>query len=423
MGSHTLFTALIVAALGLSQLDSCLAIQCYNCTSTDNGENCLKNPASFSTVDCTNDCFTSAEPGNITRGCLSGDANCSGFNCNSCNSDKCNTNLVCQQCLGQAECGSSNVTDTKYNVVCGSTDQVCVNQVNENQTVTRQCGSACATDAKPDTCSSCNTALCNEGMYPTTRLQCYSCTGETCNTPAITSLTACELVSAQCYMTGTSATAMQRGCTSDAGAKCQVGSTDTSCVICNTTSCNNLAYERDAGTCIECTNCAAEQNTTIAKSCGKLTYNQEDLGCYTLNNGTVTRGCLTAEQGACTTENSCKKCSEANCNVAAEAVEFQCAMCSTLTDAKCQAGVDAPLTACTSNNCFYGYWNGAGIRGCFDQASELMQYQCVNEKSHECVQCTTSLCNKVPFSGADTLKKLSVGLLVGLVLALRYTLN
>ncbi|XP_022214693.2 variant-specific surface protein VSP4A1 [Drosophila obscura] len=338
MGSHTFFTALIVATLALSQLDSCLAIQCYQCNSTVS-EACLTAPAEE--VACTRDCFTSSDGGTIARGCLAENVTCVAPKCNSCNGDKCNTNLFC-----------------------------------------------------------------------------YQCTGESCNTPANNTLAACGLADAKCYTSGTSANAMLRGCTSDEGAKCPAGSTDASCATCNTTACNNVQYERDAGNCSQCSNCPGAQEASSATSCGKLLYNQASLGCYTINNGTVYRGCVTAEQ-TCSTENSCTTCSEAACNLGAE--EFQCAVCSTLTNDKCQKGADAPVTACP-DKCFYGHWSGAGIRGCWDQASELMQYQCQNEKSHNCTICATSLCNIEAFSGAASRKQLGVGLLLGLILTLRCAL-
>ncbi|SPP79427.1 keratin-associated protein 5-10 [Drosophila guanche] len=342
MGSHTFFTTLIVAALALSQLDSCLAIQCYDCNSGNNA-NCLTTSAGLNEVACSSNCFTSADAnGVITRGCLAESANCTAPLCNSCNTDKCNTNLVC-----------------------------------------------------------------------------YICTGESCNAPTNATLGACGTADGQCYTIGTSAADMQRGCTSDTGAKCPKGSADTNCAICQTTNCNSLQYERDAGSCIQCTDCAGAQEASTAKTCGTVKYNQESLGCYTLLNGTVSRGCITTGQAACTTESNCTACSGAACNLAAQG--FQCAQCNTLTNDNCRKGVGTPVTSC-ANTCFSGYWNGAGIRGCWDDASELMQYQCVNEKSHDCSQCQTSLCNVEPFSGAATIKQLGVGLLLGLALALRYAL-
>ncbi|XP_017060991.1 protein psiQ [Drosophila ficusphila] len=426
MRGYNLFVVLITA-LVVSQLDSTLAIQCYSCSATESGSDCLMKPNEQIAVDCTTDCYTSVDgKGGITRGCLATGTPCSSPNCSSCNSDKCNVNLVCQQCLGLAECGQTNVTAVSYNAVC-STSQICVNQANDNGTVSRQCGAACAAGVADTTCASCPTSLCNTGLFPANRQQCYSCTGAECNTVAQSMIVGCSATDAKCFVTGSAANNMTRGCTSATdGITCAADSTDPSCSICDSSLCNALAYERDAGSCIVCDECPAQQDAaTAAKTCGQALYNQT-IGCYSSISGTtVKRGCLKDYVGDCTAANSCTSCSETNCNVAAE--DFKCIACISNEVADCweaKTPNDLPLVSCPAGICFSGVWNGLGVRDCFTAASTLMQYQCdIKLEPHQCEECKESRCNSKAFNGAASLSRMGVvGLLMALVIALRTAL-
>ncbi|EDW90352.1 keratin-associated protein 10-1 [Drosophila yakuba] len=418
---------IVIAALIVTQVDRTLAtLQCYSCNSTiSESGSCLMSPSTENTISCETQCYTQFNAGNLTRGCLESEASCTLPSCSSCTADKCNTNVVCQECLGLEECATTNVTTTGYNALCPENGQVCVNQLNENKTVTRQCGVACAAGTE-STCSSCTESLCNVGLYPKNRRQCYTCSGAECNAVTSTSVAGCSQVDAGCFTTGTSTSNMTRGCTSaTTGTKCAADSSDPSCLVCNSDFCNSLAYQRDAGSCIICENCAPQQVATEAKSCGEAQYNQT-VGCYTMTSGTnVIRGCLNALEAGCSTTNSCTSCSENACNVAAS--EFKCIECISNEVSGCWSASDPatlPAVSCPNGTCFSGVWNELGVRGCFTSASHLMQYQCTAKvEPHQCITCTESLCNKVAFNGAGPLGQVGVvGLLMGLVIALRSAL-
>ncbi|KAH8352436.1 hypothetical protein KR084_004154 [Drosophila pseudotakahashii] len=419
----------LITAIVVSQLDSSLAKQCINCTSPfKSSEACLANPSTQNTIECTNDCFTSINAdGTFTRGCSDSAATCSLPSCMSCNGDKCNTNRVCQQCLGTEDCATTTVNATKYSAVCSTDSQVCVNQVNDNQTVTRQCGTACADGSDNAKCSSCSSPLCNSGYFPESRRQCYTCSGEGCDTVGESMIGGCTQTDAKCFTTGTAANNMTRGCTSNTtGITCAADSTDPTCLNCDSNLCNALQYERDAGSCIVCDNCPTKEEANKKESCGQALYNQT-LGCYTVTTGsTVNRGCLNKLDGECSATNSCTSCSDADCNVGTVDIAFQCIACISNEVSGCwspTAEDQLPVVDCANGTCFSGVWNGLGVRDCFSSASQLMQYQC-NANLHQCNMCTTpTKCNNKEFNGAASLNKMGfVGLLLALILALRSTL-
>ncbi|KAH8413332.1 hypothetical protein KR009_010052 [Drosophila setifemur] len=326
MRGYNLF-AILIAAIVASQLDSTLAIQCYSCTSSAN-DNCLNSPSSLTTVDCDTDCYTSTDgKGALTRGCLTAGTTCTGPTCNSCNTDKCNVNLVCQECLGEPDCGQTAVTGVNYNAVCLN-DQFCVNQVNANNTVSRSCGKACDTGVSADTCSSCQTALCNQGFYPASRLQCYKCTGDACNNVADNMIVGCGLTAGEkCFTSGTSATNLTRGCTSDTtNAKCPADSTDASCRICDSAKCNSLTYDvLDEFTCFAC---ISSQTPACWAGGADATYPKvacSNKTCFSgYWNGQMVRDCFSSAsslmQYQCDNNvkgHQCNKCTTANCNFVA----------------------------------------------------------------------------------------------------------
>ncbi|XP_016964664.1 uncharacterized protein LOC108034305 [Drosophila biarmipes] len=422
------FCAFLITAVVVSQLGSTLAIQCYSCKSSETGEaSCLMSPSTQNAEECSNDCYTSVSAdGTITRGCLGNDTACSLPSCSSCKENNCNTNIVCKECLGLEECATANMTDAKYNAVCPLLDGTqCVSLVNDNRTVSLSCGSSCANV----TCSSCTTSLCNEALYPADRRQCYTCSGTDCDTVAASIATGCSQTDAKCFTTGTSATNMTRGCTSaTTDIKCAADSTDPGCLLCDSNLCNSQQYQRDAGSCIICDNCDAQQNASQKQSCDQALYNQT-IGCYTLTTGsTVSRGCLNKLEGECSANNSCTSCSDAGCNVAAVDVPFECIACISNEVADCWSATkpeDLPAVKCGNGTCFSGIWNGLGVRDCFSSASQLMQYQCDhNVEGHQCTTCTTlTKCNAKGFSGAASLSQMGVvGLLMALMLALRSSL-
>ncbi|XP_016926307.3 keratin-associated protein 10-6 [Drosophila suzukii] len=416
----------LITAVVFSQLDSTVAIPCYSCnsTGTDAG-NCLMSPSTQNSIDCETGCSTSiSEDGTLIRGCQL--TSCTSPSCWSCQTDNCNTNIVCKECLGLEDCATANVTDAKYNAVCpSSAGQQCVSQVNGNKTVSLLCGTACSSA----TCTSCATSLCNANLYPADRRQCYSCSGTDCNKFEESMITGCSQTDAKCFTTGTSETNMTRGCTSaDTAIKCAADSTDPDCLICDTNLCNTLQYQRDAGSCLICDNCAAQQDANDKKSCDLALYNQT-IGCYTVTTGTtVSRGCLNKLDGECSATNNCTSCSESGCNVAAVDVAFECIACISNEVADCWSATkpeELPVVKCDNGTCFSGIWRGLGVRDCFTSASQLMQYQCDHKvEGHQCTTCTTpTKCNKDPFNGAASLSQMGVvGLLMTLMLALRSSL-
>ncbi|KAH8409605.1 hypothetical protein KR222_011163 [Zaprionus bogoriensis] len=374
--------------------------------------------------------------GTIIRGCVT-DETCVAPSCLTCDTEKCNAFLLCSQCDGSQEaCSTSNATEASFNRLCTSASQVCLNQVNENGTVTRGCGEPCATtdDGK---CLSCSTDKCNVGIFPEARRQCYQCTGETCNDVADTMLKPCAKYATegqQCYTIGSDAKTMVRGCDTDAGATCAAGSTNASCAFCSDQSgCNNRTYSSVLGSCIKCNNsdtCVLAQDASKAESCAAANYTQSGNSCYynITTSGTVVRGCyneLSADE-TCDEAAGCKKCEGSACNV--EAGIFTCLTCRSDNYEPCRQAavggtpcVNSSLTSPSSLQCYEGEWDNVVVRGCLIDLGQLMTYQCKNDADDRCEICSGIDCNKEVdrFNGAASLGHLSFGLLALIPLLVR----
>ncbi|EDW75500.1 uncharacterized protein Dwil_GK23784 [Drosophila willistoni] len=413
---NNILTTLLATALFACGLNLASSLNCYQCNSSAD-PNCITNLTAVTTVTCDKSCVT-YQATNLTliRDCL--DDCPAGVTCQQCKTDNCNTNLVCQNCQGQEDCSvPSKLTDSL--AICSEGD-VCITQLNDNSTISRSCGTAAScTDSTK--CATCDVAKCNVQLFPADRLQCYTCSGDSCDAVNNSTLTPCGLNNAQCYTLGSSAADMQRGCTSDSGTKCTAESTDANCLLCNNeTGCNNLTYNRNGGTCVQCDNCSAAQEATAAAACPESNYTQS-VGCYTqTKDNVVSRGCLNAlaYNVACTNETDCSSCDTANCNIELVEVDttFKCQRCYTYNYDTCTEGKSEAL-ACdntTETKCFAGKWGDLVVRDCLDEASELMQYQCVNEVA-DCKVCDESGCNLWAYSAAGLIQ-MSLGLIMGLLI-------
>ncbi|XP_068145003.1 protein psiF [Drosophila tropicalis] len=411
-----ILTTLLATALFACCLNLANSLECYQCNSALD-PNCITNLTALTAVTCSTTCIT-YQATNLTliRDCS--DACPDGVNCQQCsNADNCNNNLVCQSCQGQQDCSvPSKLTESL--AICSSGD-VCITQLNDNSTISRGCGTAasCTDSAK---CATCDVGNCNIQVFPTDRLQCYTCSGDSCNAVNNSTLTPCGLNNAQCYTLGSNATDMQRGCTSDSGTKCTADSTDANCLLCNNeTGCNNLTYTRSGGSCVTCDNCSAAQVATVGAACPESNYTQS-VGCYTqTKDNVVSRGCLNALalDFACTNETQCSSCDTANCNIDLVEVDttFKCQRCNNINFDECTKG-SVEAQACdntTETKCFAGMWGDLVVRDCLDQASALMEYQCVQEVAN-CKVCDTSGCNKWTYSAASFIQ-ISLGLIMGLL--------
>ncbi|XP_030557141.1 keratin-associated protein 5-4 [Drosophila novamexicana] len=370
-------------------------------------------------------CFAkSDDSGTVTRGCVT-DATCPSANCLTCTTDNCNANLVCKQCDGtQPQCATSQTATGTSLQLCSTGSQQCLNQLADNGTLTRGCGE-CA--AGVGNCSPCNTDNCNVGIYPADRRLCYQCDGANCQTlDNATVLMPCGIYQAEaqkCYMIGTSATAMQRGCQNDAAAgnKCAGATPDASCVFCDTENgCNNRPYESVLGSCIKCSDnstCANSQAADKAVACPASVYTETEVSCYTKtgDDGTVSRGCTNELTEACTTTTNCESCSGTGCNI--QAAGFGCLICRSDNYAPCrsaQVGIElcpvASQTGEDAKKCFNGEWNGVVVRGCLADATPLMKFQCTSADDSRCETCDTKGCNIKTYNGAATLQHMGLGL-------------
>ncbi|XP_017097682.2 uncharacterized protein [Drosophila bipectinata] len=220
---------------------------------------------------------------------------------------------VAIHCYSCTSANASCLTDvTNVDTVDCGNKECAINTTDTG--VIRGCSNA--TDAEPcksPSCIGCNMDKCNLNVV------CYSCTGESCNTVKDEMLLGCPL-NDRCFSSGTSATNMTRGCTSNtANANCSVSTTE-GCSICDTGKCNSQVYEE-----FECYSCSSSLNSACwdAKDTSKL----ETVSC---TNGTCfsgywnrqfVRDCFSSAsslmQYQCTTNvtgHQCQKCEISKCN-------------------------------------------------------------------------------------------------------------
>lgn len=317
----------------------------------------------------------SDESGVVKRGCLEDAATCVAPACISCTGELCNKFLLCSHCYGsQTECATSTANGTSFNQLCTSATQVCLNQVNENGTVTRGCADSPCANADDAKCKSCNdTDNCNVGIFPADARQCYQCSGADCNAPTSTQLLPCSLYGVenqQCYTIGTDAKTMTRGCNTDATAKdCATGSTDASCLFCNDQNgCNNRTYSTVLGTCMKCNNsdtCVLAQDSSKAEACAAANYTLSVNQCYLelTSNGNVARGCVNelTDNKVCNAAENCQICEGSACNV--QDGTFTCLTCRSDNFAPCRQAEVGPEPCINSVNstesmkCYSGEWS------------------------------------------------------------------
>ncbi|KAH8240675.1 hypothetical protein KR026_003358 [Drosophila bipectinata] len=229
---------------------------------------------------------------------------------------------VAIHCYSCTSANASCLTDvTNVDTVDCGTKECAINTTDTG--VIRGCSNA--TDAAPcnsPSCMGCNGDKCNLNVV------CYSCTGDSCNTVNDEMLLGCPL-NDKCFSSGTSATNMTRGCTSNtANANCSVSTTE-GCSICDTGKCNSQVYEEPTTdptpAAFECYSCSSSLNSACwdAKDTSKLeTVSCTNKTCFSgYWNRQFVRDCFSSAsslmQYQCTTNvtgHQCQKCEISKCN-------------------------------------------------------------------------------------------------------------
>ncbi|XP_067625351.1 G surface protein, allelic form 168 [Eurosta solidaginis] len=379
--------------------------------------------------------------GTVSRGCFLNTTECKQETCVTCDTDNCNNNNICKTCdsSNDPKCAQTEATDVK-NAICAKADTKCMISVLESKTergcVTDDFAKKCTDDKK---CKMCGGSICNVGVFPTDRLYCHQCkeTDSNCSSATTTNAALSCLLHVEndkCYMYGSDAEHITRGCTSDPGPtnKC-AKLDDTNCRACDTNNCNDWSYKIDQPLrCIACISkdnakCAWGQSASNAKSCEKKIVYSAEPKCYTRTdeNEVVTRGCFydldEASQTACADGKNCTVCTNSNgCNNV-DAKNFTCIQCRSdnyagclneskgMDGGKCRHVVESDADA----KCFAGVWNdGLVIRGCFIDLEVRDQYTCNNTNNELCYVCDGANCNTKNLNNAARNLILTNGLLV-----------
>ncbi|XP_034473402.1 uncharacterized protein LOC117780837 [Drosophila innubila] len=391
---------------------------------------CSSDSGVVSCPESVTKCFISrASDGRLTRGCA--DNLCQPPVCLTCGENNCNSALMCRQCdESDPKCSTTEATDDKYNHLCNP-NELCLVELSANGKVKRGCGVACGTGKT--NCQTCKKDNCNEGIYPAERKLCHQCSGATCNNVNDNIASPCEVYKndQKCYTIGSDDKTMQRGCTTDANAKCPWPSTNTNCAFCDHNGCNNRIFESVLGSCIKCSDaetCPQSQQADKAKDC-TANYTQTEDSCYhqLKANGIVSRGCINElKDTKCLEEENCVECKGTACNVAA--ATFSCLNCRSDSTASCRQAEVEPtkcnitsLSDLASMQCYSAEWDGVVIRGCLNDLESPKKNKCLNTADDSCTICNEPNCNILKYNGAGTLQHMGLGLL-GLIFLVRHAL-
>uniref|UniRef100_A0A182PPI5 DUF753 domain-containing protein n=1 Tax=Anopheles epiroticus TaxID=199890 RepID=A0A182PPI5_9DIPT len=403
----------------------------FNCN-VCSGENCndLAIPQVFSCVQCneSEDC--------INYNVLSECPNSSGLLLDSCVTYSKSPDVQQKGCLSSldlyAKCnGNSNqrctvssesagnarpvrCIDCRENIDCilGDADELdinscqqgsCVSFLDENGTIVRgnivnhpECRDS-------DNCLECFNDVCNVGLFPADRLQCYQCSGEECarlSEAADATITPepCaryDQENAACYTWYASASSARRGCLlDDDDSPC--GAEDVACITCAENGCNTQNYSSfsDTSVCVQCASNRACEQATAEERCS------DGGGCYTFFSAllVVAKGCVSelAESMEWYDEcvrvpesDRCQRCFGDYCN------RNRCYTCSSAfgSEANCiepRAGL-TESTSCEMDDVCVAFVddNGHTVRGC---GADFPHAEC-SASNETCQRCTGDHCN------------------------------
>ncbi|XP_053692259.1 uncharacterized protein LOC128740719 [Sabethes cyaneus] len=385
------------------------ALQCFHCSTTENGLGCLVSPESTAAKICNQGdvCVTLLDDeGHLHRGCSS-EISCDGKLCESC-SDEYNCNIAilpeartyCYQCAGDESCLDTSQLETLPCKTHNDNDY-CYTFVKDHSTIYRGCASDELSECHDNTfCVPCYTANGCNSQEPTVpnELSCVQCDGHSaCR--GLVSGTMCEKElllgrSESCYTLKYIDLEIEKGCLSDLSVESSwygdcLANND-KCFTCTNHDCNH-------GRSL-CHKCNSKNDADCAQIVNSDHVTECEAECVSILNedGYTVRDCIESIEGLTVSECDslpyCSTCKTKECN--SEIMHDNHLMCyQCMGDQEdCLKAEDWHKKACPqhqSNDACYTYFNSMNwvVRGCLSSKEDG---PCVNE----CIPCDMHGCNK-----------------------------
>ncbi|KAH8300340.1 hypothetical protein KR044_013243 [Drosophila immigrans] len=428
---------------GQHGLFQALPLKCHTCE----GEHCHSSlgPAAQCTRNVEQDCKTVFELDGETvrrRGCADDvddyeDRYCRQHPelCFSCKSNECNDAWAASEYTSCLYCNSENEDECvtypqSTEVATRQCKGQCLVAVLENKQLLRSClddkeafdRAVCTNDASGNNCAACADGSCNTFLFPSDRLTCHVCTGDSCSASHSAACLAYDEHDF-CFAKYKDGAVESMGCASSLNdTQLEQWRESHELYECENKDCNDLTRLPADGECIACDsskspNCAqspSDVNTTV-------TCHAPMSDCVTrLENGHTIRGCLSSlsssEGSACVANGSCASCAGGKCNVELfPADRRKCHICNSVADSNCAESPNS-LAVCpvyaAGDTCVATLGSDDYLqRGCGSQL------ECEVDDEDHCQVCNTDGCNTNKLTnGAATLG--GIGLLLTLFVSL-----
>ncbi|XP_031624689.1 prestalk protein-like isoform X2 [Contarinia nasturtii] len=413
---------------------------CASCDSRNN-EQCHLEPTRYANKICseiqTTDrlgCYLRVNDEHYERGCVRdldrnsvSECEKQTENCKTCKAKDCNIKMEFQRCI---HCNSINNPECNIGVtskewqICEGYLSTCVTGIDAHGYTHRRCSREYHDqdiEFPNRQYMVCTQNMCNTGIFPRNRIQCYRCNGDKENCDFMPSnlmenklkLVPCDMFSTldQCY-TYLEDNKMYRGCLTDQSDHRLLCEDDSNkkgaCVKCTETGCNNVPKTRPPSlSCVRCgksEECAFGQDKKNAVPCSNIVPFGVDESCfirYNLVDGWAVRGCTNDDDDKTPTfpNNNTLLCRTSTCNYD-NVIRSSCVSCESGLKGKCAEISDEKslVKQCEGTypyeyrGCFTIMKNKTVHRGCIKDLSEEEYEICKSDGN--CDLCLESNCNR-----------------------------
>ncbi|XP_055309662.1 uncharacterized protein LOC129573299 [Sitodiplosis mosellana] len=416
---------------------------CVECDSLED-PSCRDKPHQFKDSICTGlitanmpGCYLSTYGGRIRRGCnrdlipfqLNDCRHPNNDKCKTCEGRNCNLKNEFQECIycnsrENIECSRNGTVQTSH--MCENYLDTCVTGIDAHGHTQRRCSRSFDDDAiefPNEQFEVCRDNKCNTNIFPSNRLQCYSCEGnkEDCDFMPSKSteidtnskkLVPCGILSKldQCFAFLAADNKIYRGCMTDTNDHRLLCEKDKKglCLKCGETGCNNMARIRPPSlSCVHCgksAECSFGQDEKDATQCKTNVPFGAEESCYTqysLDGSLTERGCTLDAKKTLESLQDTEKisfCSETGCNDK-NIKQSQCVACKSGFDGQCAkiSDVDSLIKQCKGKyshekrGCYTMLKNEMVHRGCIKDLSKDDYATCQNKEN--CELCMEDNCN------------------------------
>ncbi|KAL9703300.1 hypothetical protein quinque_006818 [Culex quinquefasciatus] len=397
-------------------------LQCHKCATTDAAcSDAQTDAGSFCTnYISANKCYERFSAGKVERGCQSdlpaaannpceGNDQCIVCDVNNCNSDEGRVfqETTCVQCDtsndADGKCLDGSAAATKCVEMSGGK---CYSRIIANGVLERGCSGKLTSACTGTTCAICTEDNgCNNGIFPTDRLQCHQCKkadSASCSDELTTEVNSkiCSIYQAddKCYSRVKADQSFDRGCQSDLPANEKSCNGLANCFECDGKNCNSLS-EKTLTESTKCQRCTSEDAGCLAGTAPVQSCGQTGDSCFVRinNDGKLERDCLSTlktdeEKVKCNsdTDKTCIACTGTGCN---NQKWLKCHKCKGDACKGEQAGEGEHCTNYKeSDKCYARFLDGTDVdRGCESDLDPATENVCV--ANQQCKTCDVDSCN------------------------------